>query len=437
MIAMLTMLASAHADPCGMVPPIWTGSGPEPAGIERQGLQQTYVFHRDGVETIAIRPGFTGSVEQFGMLIPLPAVPALRKIDDRTFDHLRSAVDPPQVRVHVQERNWLRSSAVRESVASAPESEDDAGLKLRRDQVVVVKEEAVGMYEVAVLEAGSPRALSRWMDQNQFRYPDGMDDTVEQYVQARWLFVAVKARVGAMSGVEPRPGMTRVDDALPRDAAFDGYVQGMAFRFAADRPVVPMRLAVFNGDDTHNRVYMLSDEALRIREVSANLVRRQVAGRTLYDNVTKPLPVVMGTGTMSTRIREEPQVQNARNPEPHVQAARALMASDLISARTGALSLAFEEQEKELLRINEALGLRGVHIDNLVASEVAEVRDRALAPALSELYEMTLTVVDGVFPFDVLRDRNLTFAGYRMPASRNRLEVWNDRKPPIDVWVYR
>ena len=45
------------ADPCGMVPPIYTGPG-QP--ITRVGDQMTYVFYKDGVETFVIRPGFEG-----------------------------------------------------------------------------------------------------------------------------------------------------------------------------------------------------------------------------------------------------------------------------------------------------------------------------------------------------------------------------------------
>jgi hypothetical protein len=275
MTTMSTMLvAVALADPCGMVPPIWTGQGPAPVGIERTGLQQTYVFHRDGVQTIAIRPGFTGSVEEFGMLVPLPAVPALRKIDDRTFLHLAAAVDPPPFTVHVLEDQPYWGDADM-PMAEASAAMDD-GLTLGRSEVRVVKEEAVGMYEVAVLEAGSSQALRRWMDRHRFRYPDGMDETVDDYVDEGWMFVAIKTRVAEGGGVAPQPGMRSVDDGLPSGASFDGYVQGMAFRFEVDEPVVPMRLSTFNGDDTHNRVYVLSEGPVRIREVSDSLVRRQV-----------------------------------------------------------------------------------------------------------------------------------------------------------------
>ncbi|MFQ5733293.1 MAG: hypothetical protein ACE5KM_15230, partial [Planctomycetaceae bacterium] len=73
------LTVSVFADPCGMVPPIYTGPG---TPIARTGDQNTFVFYKKGVETFVIHPGFKGKVEQFGMLIPLPKVPELRKVSD-------------------------------------------------------------------------------------------------------------------------------------------------------------------------------------------------------------------------------------------------------------------------------------------------------------------------------------------------------------------
>ena len=76
---MVLMPAPANADPCGMVPPIYTGAE---APITRIGLQQTYVYFDDGVESFVIRPGFRGKIDSFGMLIPFPTPPSLRKVPD-------------------------------------------------------------------------------------------------------------------------------------------------------------------------------------------------------------------------------------------------------------------------------------------------------------------------------------------------------------------
>ena len=79
----------AWADPCGMGPPLTVPDARQ--AIQRTGAQRTYVMFRDGIETIALRPGFEGDVADFGMLIPFPSPPAIRKIADDTFKHLEGA----------------------------------------------------------------------------------------------------------------------------------------------------------------------------------------------------------------------------------------------------------------------------------------------------------------------------------------------------------
>ena len=74
----------------------------------------------------------------------------------------------------------------------------------------MLREEAVGMYEVAVLAAGSAKALNRWMDDQGFKYPNGMDAACNDYVKYGWGFVAVKTRVGLKKGVDPKPGMRKI-----------------------------------------------------------------------------------------------------------------------------------------------------------------------------------------------------------------------------------
>ena len=67
----------AQADPCGMVPPV--PIDPANPALTRIDVQQTYVFFKDGIEDIVLRPAFEGRVHEFGMLIPFPDVPAIRK----------------------------------------------------------------------------------------------------------------------------------------------------------------------------------------------------------------------------------------------------------------------------------------------------------------------------------------------------------------------
>ncbi len=108
---LLCLATRAAGDPCGMVPPAYLDD--DQSSIARIGLQKTYVFFRDGIETFVIRPGFKGQAKDFGMLIPFPDPPAIRKVADDIFSHIEKAIDPPQVVVDLTPRRGLLSTSAR------------------------------------------------------------------------------------------------------------------------------------------------------------------------------------------------------------------------------------------------------------------------------------------------------------------------------------
>ena len=428
--ALATSLTSnAWADPCGMVPPIYTGPG---VPITRVGPQRTYVFYKDGMETYVIRPGFSGKVEEFGMLIPFPSVPALRKVPEQIFAHLGAAIDPPEIVIDLRPRPSMMASRGAEDGGASNEK------SLAYDEVKVLRQEAVGMYEVAVLAAGSATALSRWMEAHGFRYPQGMDAAVNDYVAAGWIFVAEKTRVGSKPRSDPKAGMRSVNAAKPSGAAFDGYVQAMGFRFKVDKPVVPMRLSPFNAGEKRQIVYYLTDKPVRIDGVGDALVRRQLPGSMLHKNVTEPLPLKVLGGTLTKEM--ERGYRGQRDPKPHNGEAKDLFASDLLALQQGVLNLPHEEKEKELLRIGEALNLRGAELDVLHEAELAVGRDRVAQQGLRDLQALTMTVVDGEFPIQYMQEHDLTISAYEMPGKKNNRASYDakfDGVAPVNYWGRR
>jgi len=421
LLAVLVLPNDGLADPCGMVPPIQVGSGPQPQ-LERTGAQRTWVMFDKGIETIALRPGFEGNVEDFGMLIPFPSPPAIRKISDDLFVQLEGAIDPPSLEVRILEnRPMPRASKHSGSSRDAVADFGSAPPPLEENEVRVLNEEAVGMYQVAVLEAGSPAALQAWMTEHGYQYPEGMDHVAKDYVDDRWCFVAVKARVAPESSVAAKPGMRSVDPALPPGASFDGFVQGMGFRFRTDAPVVPMRLSVFNGADPRNVVYVLSKDPVRIDGVPLSTVVRQVGGKQLFRNVTKPIAVNYEGGSASDLSAEERNtVEERRDPAQYNGIARDLFAAELMAVRRGELSLAVEAAEKQILNISESLGLRGKEIDGLHAEVLAAALREESEAALSDLKKMHLTVLDGIFPGEVLASQNLSFSSFEIGEAQNQ-----------------
>ncbi len=200
----------------------------------------------------------------------------------------------------------------------------------------------------------------------------------------------------------------------------------MGFRFRVKELVVPMRLSAFNDGELRNIVYLLTDGPKRIRNIPENYVVRQISGERLVQNVTQPLPLRIIGGTerdLSDWQRE--YLPRQRDPHPKNGAAKFLFSSDLMAEQSGELALSDEEQEKELLRIGERLGLRGSEIDKLNELQLRVEREKTAQSALAILEKMTLTVIDGDFPREVLAGQNLTFAEFRMPAARNNSQAYD------------
>jgi hypothetical protein len=114
-----------------------------------------------------------------------------------------------------------------------------------------------------------------------------------------------------------------------------------------------------------------------------------------------------------------------RDPVPHNGAARDMFASDLLAVSSGQLSHPHEEKEKMLLRIGESLSLRGPEIDQLNEAALADEREKIVNKSLKDVKGMTLSVIDGNFPREVLANQNLAFTTYRMPARRNGAKFYD------------
>src|SRR5437016_874911 len=288
------------------------------------------------------------------------------------------------------------------------------------------------MYEAAVLEAGSAKALQRWMDDHGYKYPAGMDAVCEEYVKLGWCFVAEKAKVGGKANVDPKPRMKGVDTKLPAGSGFDGHVQAMAFRFKTDTLILPMRLSAYNEGEMHNIVYLLTDGPRKIRSIPEEYVVRQLPGADVFRNVTQPLPLRIIAGSEADiQDWQRQSLPQQRNPAPHNGFAKELFASDLLAVKNGRLSHPFEEDEKMLLRIGENFGLRGPEIDKLNLAALDKEREKAVKDAVGDLKKMTMTIIDGDFPREVVGAQNLIFGQYRMPARRNSAEFYDakDKKP--------
>ena len=153
-------------------------------------------------------------------------------------------------------------------------------------------------------------------------------------------------------------------------------------------------------------------------------VVRQIPGEQLYKNVIDPLPLrIIGGAVSDLQPFHKQNLKQRRDPSPHNGAAKDLFAADLLSVKEGRLTHPHEEVEKMLLAVGERLNLRGPEIDKLNEASLKSERDETVKQGLEELKGMTLSVVDGSFPREVLASRNLTFSQYKMPAPTQQTRI--------------
>src|SRR4026209_2670310 len=189
-----------------------------------------------------------------------------------------------------------------------------------------------------------------------------------------------------------------------------------------------MRLSAYNEGEMHNIVYLLTDGPRKIRSIPEEYVVRQLTGEDLFRNVTQPLPLrIIGGTEADIQQWQRQSLPQQRDPGPHNGFAKELFASDLLSVKNGRLSHPHEEDEKMLLRIGEHFGLRGPDIDKLNLAALDKGREKGVKDGPGDLKKMTMTVIDGDFPREVVSAQNLIFGEYRMPAPRNHRDFYRTR----------
>ena len=81
--------------------------------------------------------------------------------------------------------------------------------------------------------------------------------------------------------------------------------------------------------------------------------------------------------------------------------------------------------------------MRGEGVDGLHSQALEEAKALAVDGALDDVREMHISVIDGVFPGELLASQNLTFSTYEMPDERNQPR-WEDiRAADLTTWVER
>jgi hypothetical protein len=151
--------------------------------------------------------------------------------------------------------------------------------------VSVLERQLIGPFDVARLAADDPGAASKWLTDNGFPHPDGLDANLAPYLSQGWQLVAVAL-------TPARQGETLTGDLQP-----------LRLSFAADRVVYPLRLSRNAATPQSVDLFVIAEH--RMDPVSVPVADAtptlEYAGPVDGDEVSPALAEVVGDGTYLTR----------------------------------------------------------------------------------------------------------------------------------------
>jgi len=200
--------------------------------LSRDGDQAMYAYFRKGWQSIVVYPAFKGDAKDFALCMMLPSVPEFRMEKAELFNELRQ---------HTAERSERGFNSA-QSAKGGPRGNDP------EPEVVVVKTEVSGAYKSVTLKATAVKALTDWLDENQYQYGPAALAAFEEYSKVGWFFVAVK--------------IIREDQAK----GFDGRLRPMGMRFETPEPVIWTRLTALNPNGMTMNLYLITDSPMFIGE---------------------------------------------------------------------------------------------------------------------------------------------------------------------------
>jgi MYXO-CTERM domain-containing protein len=239
-ITLTTMVASAihfttpnEAEACGCFVP------PDPSVPIVQAGERILFGMENGVVTSHVQVQYSGPAEEFGWLLPMPAVPEMELGTDELFAQL-IATTQPKYRLDREYRGDCPFDPFRNgggfgspSSDSAGEGGDDEGAN------PLVLRDSIGPYDYAVLRADEKQPMLDWLSDNGFFVPAGTDDVVGPYIQPGAYFLALKLLKG--------------NDV--------GDLQPVVLKYQSDLPMIPIILTSVAADPNMGvQVWVLGDD---------------------------------------------------------------------------------------------------------------------------------------------------------------------------------
>ena len=195
--------------------------------------QKAVIVHRNGEETLILSVKYAGALTDFAWVVPVASRPKVEKGDPEIFREL--------------------AELTVESGPGAP-GPPTAGLPGGDKTVQVLERRQVGVYDVAVLAAGDPNALTYWLRHNGYALPGNPAAVLQHYVRKRWLYVAMRIDPRRTDEQSPSKGRSSIKKSLA-----EGTLHPLSLSFASQTAVYPLRMTSLNPGKARILLYVLAE----------------------------------------------------------------------------------------------------------------------------------------------------------------------------------
>jgi hypothetical protein len=191
------------------------------------------VLARDGDQTaITMASDFEGDTKEFAVVVPVPTFIERKQIgvvDPKTIDHLDHYTAPRLVEYH-DENPCQQLLATARAVAAPPLQMPALPVQQSAKKYGVTIEASydVGEYDVLILSANESNGLVNWLNDNNYRIPQGAEDVLGSYIKQKMRFFVAKVNVERMKGLG------------------NGYLRPLQVRYQSLKFMVPLRLGTVN-----------------------------------------------------------------------------------------------------------------------------------------------------------------------------------------------
>jgi hypothetical protein len=203
------------------------------------------ILVRDGNRNvITMYNDFKGNLKDFAMVVPVPVVlqkKDIKVVEQSIFNTLNEYSQPRLVEYYDQNPcNQYEFDSFRKSKMPGVMSEVVVTANgYKRDKDLGVRIEAkylVGEYDILILSANESAGLKTWLNENEYKIPEGAEEVLEPYIKSNLKFFVVKVNETEKKKL---PG---------------NFLRPIQISFSSPKFMLPIRLGMANADGDQDMI---------------------------------------------------------------------------------------------------------------------------------------------------------------------------------------